>query len=121
VPRLRIRSAGLVRDGDEVGVTRPSAIARSSARPPAMGTMRANALPRSVTTSSSPARTRARYSLRLPRNSLIPTSMELVYATDHQGATFRSDRQSDYGVDIEIRAFVRDACAVLTPDSLGRA
>ena len=56
------------------GVTRPSRIIRSIVRSPLMGSSRATARPRSVTTTSSPACTRSRYWLRWSRSSRMPTS-----------------------------------------------
>ena len=52
VPRLVVRCEGLDRADGLAEVTSPSAIARSSARPPAMGTFPANAVPQSDTTSA---------------------------------------------------------------------
>ena len=60
LPLDRTRRLGRLRVGFGAGVTSPSATRRSKARPPAMGTMRATADPRSVTTTSSPSRTRSR-------------------------------------------------------------
>jgi hypothetical protein len=80
-PRLSVRRLGLVLVRLGAGETSPSCTALSSARPPVMGMIRATATPRSVTTTSSPSRTRARKSLRRPRSSRIPTSIAGVYTS----------------------------------------
>ena len=60
LPRLCTRRSGRVRFGWHAWMTSPPATARSNFRPPLIGIILAMALPLSVTTTSSPSRTRAK-------------------------------------------------------------
>jgi hypothetical protein len=80
--RGRSRPAAVGRRADTSRPITPSAASRCKVAVADMPSSRATGTPRSVTTTSSPRRTRSSHSLRCARSSVTGTSIPEVYITD---------------------------------------